>query len=202
MEQSLTTIFSASIIQVLQTALPSSLFQEALTNSAAVSSQIASEFAAGETPSWYSAIPSDIKTYLNPSNSAAASSIVSDLSSQITGMASIGTASALQPNMTALSGNSTAVRASQSAILSSIHAQNSSVIANATAAGTSSGMMNSASMTGAGSSSTGGAGAGGSSQSSGSSGSSSSSSAGASMPTAIYGMSLAGAVGLVGVLAL
>ncbi|KAF2223124.1 hypothetical protein BDZ85DRAFT_282158 [Elsinoe ampelina] len=53
-----------SVYQVLQTALPSSLIQEALTNSDAVSSQIASEFAAGQTPSWFTALPTDIQSFL------------------------------------------------------------------------------------------------------------------------------------------
>ncbi|KAF4556955.1 Hypothetical protein D9617_1g088370 [Elsinoe fawcettii] len=53
-----------SVYQVLQTALPSSLVQEALTNSDAVSSQIASQFAAGQTPSWFTALPTDIQSFL------------------------------------------------------------------------------------------------------------------------------------------
>lgn len=55
-----------SVVSVLQTALPSSLIQEALTNSAGVSSQLASEFAAGETPTWFTALPTEVQTYLVP----------------------------------------------------------------------------------------------------------------------------------------
>lgn len=54
------------MISVLETALPSSLLAEALTNSAAVYSQVASEFAAGTTPSWFAALPTRIQTYLDP----------------------------------------------------------------------------------------------------------------------------------------
>ncbi|KAG8625800.1 hypothetical protein KVT40_006201 [Elsinoe batatas] len=53
-----------SVYQVLQTALPTSLVQEALTNSDAVSSQIASQFAAGQTPSWFTALPTNIQSFL------------------------------------------------------------------------------------------------------------------------------------------
>ncbi|EMF17670.1 uncharacterized protein SEPMUDRAFT_153559 [Sphaerulina musiva SO2202] len=55
-----------SVVSVLQTALPSSLINEALTNSAGVSSQLASEFAAGETPAWFTALPTAVQTYLIP----------------------------------------------------------------------------------------------------------------------------------------
>ncbi|PPJ55435.1 hypothetical protein CBER1_02745 [Cercospora berteroae] len=55
-----------SVVSILQTALPSSLLNEALTNSAGVSSQIASQFAAGETPGWFSSLPNEVKTYLVP----------------------------------------------------------------------------------------------------------------------------------------
>ncbi|KAI7365795.1 hypothetical protein KC336_g21373, partial [Hortaea werneckii] len=70
-----------SVLQVLQTALPSSLVAEALTNSAAVSSEIASQFSAGETPTWFTALPSDVQTYLIPlaTNSAAASSALANI---------------------------------------------------------------------------------------------------------------------------
>lgn len=57
---------SLSVVSVLQTALPSSLINEALTNSAGVSSQLASEFAAGETPAWFTALPTAVQTYLIP----------------------------------------------------------------------------------------------------------------------------------------
>ncbi|KAF2209681.1 hypothetical protein CERZMDRAFT_86659 [Cercospora zeae-maydis SCOH1-5] len=55
-----------SVVSVLQTALPSSILNEALTNSAGVSSQLASQFHAGETPTWFSDLPNGVKTYLVP----------------------------------------------------------------------------------------------------------------------------------------
>ncbi|KAK0825322.1 hypothetical protein LTR03_017490 [Friedmanniomyces endolithicus] len=54
-----------SIYSVLQTALPSSLVAEALTNPSAASSDIAAEFATA-TPSWFTALPTNIQTYLVP----------------------------------------------------------------------------------------------------------------------------------------
>ncbi|OQO05141.1 hypothetical protein B0A48_08161 [Cryoendolithus antarcticus] len=160
-----------SIISVLQTGLPSSILQEALTNSAGLSSEIASEFRVA-TPTWFTALPTDIQTYLvSAANSPSAFA-----------NATAGIASTL--NGTAVM-NSTSVAAAQSSILSSNSAEISSEVASASAAGTTSRGAGS----GAASATSAGA-------------SSSSSAAGASMPTALYGMGLAGAVGLVGVLAL
>ncbi|OQO12323.1 hypothetical protein B0A48_02965 [Cryoendolithus antarcticus] len=160
-----------SIISVLQTGLPSSILQEALTNSAGLSSEIASEFRVA-TPTWFTALPTDIQTYLvSAANSPSAFA-----------NATAGIASTL--NGTAIM-NSTSVAAAQSSISSANSAQISSEVASASAAGTTSG----------------GAGSGAASATS-ASASSSSSAAGASMPTALYGMSLVGAMGLVGVLAL
>lgn len=63
----------ASVYAVLATALPSSLVAEALTDPAAVSSEIASEFSAGITPSWFAALPTGIQSYLlGPAASQAA----------------------------------------------------------------------------------------------------------------------------------
>ncbi|KAK3672529.1 hypothetical protein LTR78_007579 [Recurvomyces mirabilis] len=164
------------IYQVLQTALPSSLIAEAMTNPAAASSEIAAEFSTA-TPTWFTALPTDIQTYLVPL--ATGGSLAN-----VTGAA----------NMTAIAssaiGNSTAVSAGQSSILASLSAQNSSVVAGATT-GTSSGAGSTGSVTGASASRS----------ASGSAGASSSSAAGA-VPTAIVGMGLAGAVGIVGLFAL
>ncbi|WPG99571.1 Hypothetical protein R9X50_00238900 [Acrodontium crateriforme] len=52
-----------SVISVLETALPSSLVLEALTNQAAAASDIAAEFETG-VPAWYSNLPSGVKSYL------------------------------------------------------------------------------------------------------------------------------------------
>ena len=169
---------SVSIYQVLQTALPSSLVAEAMTNPAAASSEIAAEFSTA-TPTWFTALPTDIQTYLVPL--ATGGSVAG---ANITGAA----------NMTAIAtsaiGNSTAVSAGQSSILASLASQNSSVVAGATT-GTSSGAGSSASATGASATRS----------ASGSAGASSSSAAGA-IPTAVAGMGLAGVVGIVGLFAL
>ncbi|TKA80433.1 hypothetical protein B0A55_03378 [Friedmanniomyces simplex] len=161
-----------SVYAVLQTALPSSLVAEALTNPAAASSEIAAEFATS-TPAWFTGLPSNIKTYLVPlaTNGASLSAAAGNITAA--------------PNATALSTmihNSTAISAGQSSILASIHSQNSSVVSKASL-GTSSGM---ASMTGSSSGSA-------ASASSGSSGSSSSS-AGA-IPTAVVALQRNGMIG-------
>ncbi|KAK4543675.1 hypothetical protein LTR36_005320 [Oleoguttula mirabilis] len=176
-----------SLLSVLQTALPSSVIAEALTNSAAVSSQIASEFAAGQTPTWFTALPSDIQTYLVPvaTNSAALSSAVANITAAAN--------ATIIATATGIAGNASAVSGAQSGILASASAANSSVISRASLGTSTAG--SSATSTGSGSSSTSGS-------SGSSSGSSSSSSAGASMPTAIIGAGLAGVLGVVGLFAL
>ncbi|KAK4508463.1 hypothetical protein PRZ48_002202 [Zasmidium cellare] len=149
-----------SVISVLQTALPSSLIQEALTNSAAVSSKIASEFSAGETPAWFTALPSDVQTYLVPAGTFpnATGSVVS----------------AGATNSANSTGNTTTFSRTSTRAPTTI-------TSTATSSETSgSGSNDAASASDASSSSTGGA----------------------SMPTNIVGLGLAGAVGLVGVLAL
>ncbi|KAM3418345.1 hypothetical protein BST61_g4344 [Cercospora zeina] len=55
-----------NVVSILQTALPSTLLNEALTNSAGVSAELASQFNAGETPAWFSSLPNGVKTYLVP----------------------------------------------------------------------------------------------------------------------------------------
>ncbi|KAF2162352.1 hypothetical protein M409DRAFT_27356 [Zasmidium cellare ATCC 36951] len=149
-----------SVISVLQTALPSSLIQEALTNSAAVSSEIASEFSAGSTPAWFTALPSDVQTYLVPVASFpnATGSVIS----------------AGPTNSANSTGNSTTLSRTSTR-------GPTTITSTATNSGSGSGSNNGASAT---------------------QGESSSSTGGASMPTNIMGLGLAGAVGLVGVLAL
>ncbi|KAF2717553.1 hypothetical protein K431DRAFT_232871, partial [Polychaeton citri CBS 116435] len=142
-----------SVISVLRTALPTSLIYEALTNPAAVSSEIASEFAAGQTPSWYSALPSDVQTILQPN----ASAIATGLSSSITSY----------PNATAITGNSTVLPTG--------------------------GLGNGTSGSNFTTSSRSGSGSGSQSTSTGN---------GATLPTAVFGMGLAGAAGLMGMLVL
>ncbi|KAF2770963.1 hypothetical protein EJ03DRAFT_326032 [Teratosphaeria nubilosa] len=76
---------SVSVLSVLETALPSSLIAEAVTNSAAVSSQIASEFAEGSTPGWFQSLPPDVKTYLVPVSSTATATAASSGTAAATG---------------------------------------------------------------------------------------------------------------------
>ncbi|RMY18239.1 hypothetical protein D0867_05462 [Hortaea werneckii] len=190
-----------SVLQVLQTALPSSLVAEALTNSAAVSSEIASQFSAGETPTWFTALPSDVQTYLVPlaTNSAAASSALANITAAAPNATLIAPTTGMA-NMTAVSSgmassvgsNSTAVTSVSRGTLGSSSATSGS---------------GSSSTSGSDSDSDSGSGAGGAGSSSGSSGSSdssssSSSSAGASMPTAVMGAGIMGAAGIVGLFAL
>ncbi|CAK1356144.1 hypothetical protein CB0940_00216 [Cercospora beticola] len=83
-----------SVVSILQTALPSSLLNEALTNSAGVSSQIASQFAAGETPGWFSSLPNEVKTYLVPTltdlpTQTGVSSMMTETGSMTTGTGEI-----------------------------------------------------------------------------------------------------------------
>jgi hypothetical protein len=204
---------SNSIIQVLQTALPSSLVAEALTNSAAVGSEIASQFAAGETPTWFTALPTDIQGYLVPTDlagvsslTAAASSLVSSASSA--GFTGVGNASTSTPITTApgVIGTGTLINNNGTSVV----APNGTIIGNnnGTAAGNSSsslssGLSSSASTrSSSNSQTTSGSGSGSNSGSNSGSSSSTASEAGAAMPTAFFGMGLAGAVGMIGVLAL
>ncbi|KAF7189649.1 hypothetical protein HII31_08969 [Pseudocercospora fuligena] len=160
-EQSSQAAELLSVVSVLQTALPSSLIQEALTNSAGVSSELASEFAAGQTPSWFTALPSDVQTYLVPAGAVATANATAITSAS----------GAPYPSANSTSGNSTTSRSRTLTTSASLTSTSGS------------------------SSETGASGTGSSSESS------SSSEAGA-MPTAIIGAGLAGAVGIVGLLAL
>ena len=202
---------SASVISVLQTAVPTSLALEFLTNSAGVYSSIGSELAVGSTPAWIASLPTGVQGYLAglAANPSAASSAVANVTSAAAG-ANVTAAPSL--NVSAISGNRTAsllatLSAGNSSLSSAIAAGNGTVIANVTGAATGShsgSSSGSASRTGSSSgssgSSTGASGASGSRSASGS-GSSATSTGGASLPTAV-GMGLAGVVGLVGVFVL
>jgi len=109
-QQSTPTEDVVSIFSVLQTALPSSLVAEALTNSDAVSSQIASQFLAGETPSWFQELPSDIQTYIVPvapvttgvvdlgNGTTTNATIISSMTGNSTGNATAGTTTTRSSN--------------------------------------------------------------------------------------------------------
>jgi hypothetical protein len=148
-----------SVLAVLATALPSSLIAIGFTNAPEVGSIIESEFSAGQTPAWYSALPSDVKSYLPillSEEEAAASTTLSVPSVQASISASISS-----------SLNTTTI--------SSVHS--ASLKATTTAAGSVTGSASSA-------------------------GASSTSSGGASYPSAVVGAGVAGALGLLGMLAL
>jgi hypothetical protein len=207
----LTLIPSNSILGVLQTALPSSLVAEAITNSAAVASEIASQFAAGETPTWFSALPSDIQGYLAPTDMAGVSSLTAAASSLVTGGVSAvsnATSSASSASITTAPGS----LGTGSPLLGAngtVAAPNGTLVGpNGTTNGNTTNLSSSSSSSSTGSSSGSGSGSGSGSNSGSNSGSGSSSesstgvSDSAAAPTAFYGIGLAGVVGMVGVLAL
>jgi hypothetical protein len=133
-----------------------------LTNKGAVSSKLASEFSAGETPTWFTALPTPIQTYLLGQGGA----------SNATGLL----------NSTAIvHHNGTASTTKTKPVVVTTHGRTTHLtgVAHTTAKNTNTQAAASSSA-----------------------GASSSSSGGASMPTAIIGAGLAGAVGFVGLLAL
>ncbi|EMD01258.1 hypothetical protein BAUCODRAFT_204022 [Baudoinia panamericana UAMH 10762] len=214
-------VHSISVLSVLQTALPSTLVQEALTNSAAVSSQIASQFSAGQTPTWFTALPSDIQTFLVPL--ATSPGALSSVAANVTSRANISSAAAPTGIIAgggpggSISRNISSIVSAQSSIFSSIRSANGSAIVAGSSAGASASRISSASAgasgaaAGASSASRSGSAAAAGSASGSATGSaaaatssraaSATSSAGA-VPTAVVGMGLAGVVGLVGIFAL
>ncbi|KJX95410.1 hypothetical protein TI39_contig4114g00015 [Zymoseptoria brevis] len=74
-----------SVLSVLQTALPTTLVQEFLTNSAAAASQIQSAFNAGDYPAWFTALPSDVQIFLVPAGLPTATATLVESSSMVTG---------------------------------------------------------------------------------------------------------------------
>lgn len=55
---------SASVVNVLLTALPASALSLAVTNAPAFQSEMYSSLSAGNTPEWYKGLPDDVKTIL------------------------------------------------------------------------------------------------------------------------------------------
>lgn len=196
--------------------------QEYLTNSAAVFSSVVSEFEANETPSWYSDIPDDVQSYLDPiaagdagAISSATEALVSptdggiasasaSISQDVLGSASGSDTITSSPSLaeaTAI-GNATEVSQSQASISSAVSSRNesiNSVVSERVASntGTVSVTSTAADAEETDDSSTGGA-AGADSEET----SSAAEEGSAAMPTALTGGVLAGAVGLVGLLAL
>ncbi|KAK5115956.1 hypothetical protein LTR62_000412 [Meristemomyces frigidus] len=183
-----TTENIASIYQVLATALPSSLVAEAMTNPVAASSEISAEFAAGSTPTWFTALPTDIQTYLVP---AIASATAGTNGTTVAGSGTNGTSVAgvaASTGFPVASANGTAV------IPVPVTTINGTAVATGLAGGN---MTGSASGSGRTSSAAGSS----ATRSSGSASASSSSAAGA-VPTAVVGMGFAGVVAVAGLFAL
>ncbi|KAF2233580.1 hypothetical protein EV356DRAFT_567840 [Viridothelium virens] len=179
-----------SVYQVLQTALPPSLISLATNDPAAASSVIASEFAGGQTPSWFTALPTDIQTYLVPA--ATPASVASAAATSGAGSIS----SALGSLTSAASSLISSANSSISAAASNLTATAANITATATGRNSSSLITSTSSTLGSTASS------GGSTGASSAAAGSSSSSAGAALPTAVIGGGLAGALGLIGMLAL
>lgn len=111
MRSRLTANRQQSALLALATALPPSILQVAATNQAGFASEIASSIKAGNTPEWYQALPTDVKSalasiypvttaaYATPSETAAPSSSYAVTSASVivtsvpsgTGASSIGT---------------------------------------------------------------------------------------------------------------
>ncbi|KAF2085202.1 hypothetical protein K490DRAFT_59036 [Saccharata proteae CBS 121410] len=189
-ERRATSLDQASVVNVLLTALPPSLLSVAITNAAAASSEIESEFAAGMTESWFEALPTDIQSYLLGEGSAGAT---------------IATAAPTPaPNASAVASNSSSLASAASSIISSVKSV-ASASANATSTATGATASSSSAGTGSAASSMRSTTTGGSSESASSaSGASASgtSTGGASLPTGVIGAGVIGALGFVGMLAL
>ncbi|KAF7846269.1 hypothetical protein BT93_L4727 [Corymbia citriodora subsp. variegata] len=194
-----------SILAVLETALPASIEAVGITNEAAAYSIVESEIAASGTPSWLSALPTDVLAYfelIQASIQAGAASATATAAS--TSNATAAGAGGAAITSTASANSSSSAYGAGAAGAASTSSSNSSAAAgnntSSGAAGASTSKKSSSAGSGSTAKSTSTAAAGGSTSSA--SGSTTTSAAGASMPSAIYGMGLAGAIGLVGVLAL
>ncbi|KAK3720399.1 hypothetical protein LTR37_003811 [Vermiconidia calcicola] len=161
-----------TVLSVLQTALPSSLYSQALISPTAVASQVASQFAAGNTPSWYTALPTPIQSYLQASASVNG-----------TGAVTNGTAGVIHTT------------GSNSSTLTTTSTRRTGALT--TERTTRGGNDETTTRTRAG-----GAGSDASSSAAAGSASASESTGGASLPTAIVGAGVAGVFGVVGLLAL
>ncbi|KAF2189549.1 hypothetical protein K469DRAFT_700758 [Zopfia rhizophila CBS 207.26] len=119
-----------SVLSVLATGIPPDSVSLATANPSAFSAQLASSLSAGQTPEWYQALPSDVKSYLpklypntvsavTTASETAAASLSSSLASERSSIsASISSAA-----------NSTAVAAVSSAALAPTGGANSATTA-------------------------------------------------------------------------
>ncbi|KAF2472233.1 uncharacterized protein BDR25DRAFT_313396 [Lindgomyces ingoldianus] len=112
----------ASVLSVLATAIPPDSVSLALTDPGAFSSMLASALSAGSTPSWYQALPSDVKSYLPKLYPA--STVVETTASE-TGASSTDISSAVVTSSASISASVSSLRNSSS-ITSVSHATLSS----------------------------------------------------------------------------
>ncbi|KAH8731154.1 hypothetical protein GQ44DRAFT_377662 [Phaeosphaeriaceae sp. PMI808] len=108
-----------SVLMVLATALPRDSVSYVLASSSAFASEMASSLSAGNTPAWYQALPSDVKSLLpalypvvttptpTPSSSVAVSS-AGTISARPTGMNSTSLSAVHSPTLSASAARSSA----------------------------------------------------------------------------------------------
>ncbi|KAI9719839.1 MAG: hypothetical protein M1828_006060 [Chrysothrix sp. TS-e1954] len=204
-------INTVSALAAIESVLPQSLQNLAITNGPSASALVASEFAAGSTPAWFSKLPSNVQTYLVPVTSIgeAPGVFLSALPTQATSLISASYKAVPSMNATMPYGvNGTHNATSGVAGMGSGTAGGTGTGAiggkkTGTGMMTTSAMMTSGGMktsSGMGSSSTGGSGG----SAGGAGGSSSSSAMGAAVaaPTGLISAGIAGAFGLVALAAL
>ncbi|KAF2198658.1 hypothetical protein GQ43DRAFT_465442 [Delitschia confertaspora ATCC 74209] len=164
-----------SLVSVLATAIPSSVQEYVLASPVAFASEMASSIAAGKTPEWYAALPTDVKSALPSLFPAAASTTVSMVETT-----SAVTSTSVSISVSVTSSTSDSITAVPSASASIIVSGNSTVattVRSPTLSATDTGSRTT-------------------------SASSSSSSGAASLPTAVVGAAYAGALGMLGMLVL
>ena len=161
---------------MLLTALPPSALAEAAASPTAFAQEVASEISAGNPPAWYTALPPSVQSYLQQSVATGSVGSVSLPSASISSVTIIAGNSTIVANGTIIpNGNST------------IHTTRPATRPHGPPAHPTNAQESSAVASASAASA---------------SAASSSSSGGASMPTAIIGAGLAGAVGIVGLFAL
>ncbi|KAK3060420.1 hypothetical protein LTS18_008579 [Coniosporium uncinatum] len=195
-----TGLDEASVRGVLITALPPSLLAVAATNPAAVSSEIAAEFSASGAPSWFTALPTDVQSYLLGAPAVGATPTASNgIPTNSANMTMPTGAGVINGTIGGIAGGN-----GTTGVNGTTGANGATDGSTTSAAGLSTvasvpGRSSSAASTRTGASSS----AGSPSGSAGAAGSSSpASTGGAALPTAVIGAGIAGVVGFVGMLAL
>ncbi|KAF2791627.1 hypothetical protein K505DRAFT_326727 [Melanomma pulvis-pyrius CBS 109.77] len=128
-----------SVLSVLRTAIPSESISSALAHPQEFASELASSLSAGNVPSWYQALPSDVKSYLPllyPASTAAETTAYSTavptstpvLKSTVSSFSPTITSAAVTASIssgTVIPGNSTVISTVSSATLRSTGGANS-----------------------------------------------------------------------------